>query len=125
MYAYMPIGTQKLHPLMRALPAALRVRMDALGHSQMEVSALTGVPQPQISRALSGSRKRPTPAMLELCRYASLELGKAEAASGAAREVTLLMQLLIGDSAPAAAQMKAVLRSLAPLMSDYRNRPVR
>lgn len=110
---------------MRALPAALRARMDVLGHSQIEVSEITGVPQPQISRALNGGRKRPTPAMLELCRYASLETGQLEAATGGAREVTLLMQHLIGDSAPAAAHMKALLRSLAPLMADYRRRTTR
>jgi len=110
---------------MRALPAALRARMDALGHSQIEVSERTGVPQPQISRALSGGRKRLTPAMRELCRYAELQDDGNSEVGGVALEVTALLQHLIGDSAPAAAHIRSVLRSLAPLMADYRQRTSR
>lgn len=96
--------------------------MDALGHSQIDVYEHTGVPQPQISRALKGVRKRATPAMLKLCRYALLEPDSGSAASAAVRELTGLVQHLVGDSAPAASHMKALLRSLAPLMAEYRNR---
>lgn len=113
---------ETFHPQMRALPAALRGRMTVLGHTQNEVSALTGVPQPQVSRALRGERKRLTPAMMELCRYALMDTDEAVRVGDTALEVTLLMRQLIGDSALAAAQMKAVLRSLAPLMADYRQR---
>lgn len=113
---------ETFHPQMRALPAALRGRMTVLGHTQAEVSALTGVPQPQVSRALRGERKRLTPAMTELCRYALLVTGKPAAVDDTALEVTVLMRQLIGDSALAAAHMKAVLRSLAPLMADFRKR---
>lgn len=107
---------------MRSLPAALGARMTALGHSQVDVSALTGVPQPQISRALQGTRKRLTPEMEKLCRYACLGEKESEDVGDTAREAILLMRQLIGDSTLAAAHMKAVLRSLAPLMADYRQR---
>lgn len=107
---------------MRSLPAALGARMIALGHSQIEVSAFTGVSQPQISRALKGARKRLTPDMEKLCRYALLKAEEPAVVSDAALEVTVLVRLLIGDSALAAAHMKAVLRSLAPLMTEYRQR---
>lgn len=110
---------------MRALPAALRARMESLGHTQLQVYERTGVPQPQISRALNGSRKRLTPAMLELCRYASLREAGAVVADSAAHEVTALVQHLIGNSEPAAAHMKAVLRSLAPLLAEFRERTSR
>jgi len=113
---------QSFHPLMRSLPAALGARMIALGHSQVEVSAFTGVPQPQISRALQGARKRLTPDMEKLCRYALLSAEEPEVVGDTALEVTLLMRQLIGDSTLAAAHMKAVLRSLAPLMADHRQR---
>jgi transcriptional regulator with XRE-family HTH domain len=114
-----------MHPAMRALPAALRARMDSLGHHQSDVSERTGVPQPQISRALNGERKRLTPAMRELCRYAELGEGLPLSAGETTEEVTALLQHLIGDSAPAAAHMKSVLRSLAPLMADYRRHATR
>lgn len=118
----MPKKPQSFHPLMRSLPAALGARMTALGHSQIEVSAATGVPQPQISRALRGARKRLTPDMEKLCRYALLGVDAPADVSDTALEVTLLMRQLIGDSTQAAAHMKAVLRSLAPLIADYRQR---
>lgn len=120
-YAYMPQNQQTIHPLMRALPAALRARMDALGHTQMQVYEETGVPQPQISRALTGTRKRLTPSMLTLCRYALLDPDKVSTTSAAVSDLMGLIQHLVGDSAPAAAHMKALLRSLAPLMAEYRN----
>lgn len=118
----MPKNPENFDPLMRSLPAALRARMIALGHSQLEVAALTGVPQPQISRALQGSRKRLTPEMEKLCRYACIGAKGPADVNDAALEVTLLVRQLIGDSAVAAAHVKAVLRSLAPLMADYRQR---
>ena len=96
--------------------------MTSLGHSQIEVSAITGVPQPQISRTLQGARKRLTPEMKKLCRYALLDAEDPAGGGDAALEVTLLMRQLIGDSALAAAHMKAMLRSLAPLMADFRQR---
>lgn len=107
---------------MRALPVALEARMIALGQSQIDVSAVTGVPQPQISRALKGVRKRLTPEMKKLCRYALLEVEDSTGGGDAALELALLMRQLIGDSALAAVHMKAVLRSLAPLMADCRQR---
>jgi hypothetical protein len=121
-YAHMPKRTHEIHPALRALPMALRARMDSLEHDQMDVEAATGVPQPQISRALKGVRKRLTPPMRELCRYAGLDSGSPPPASDVAQEVAILLQHMIGDSAPAAAHMKAVLRSLVPIMADYRRR---
>lgn len=118
----MPNREHSVHPVLRALPGALRARMDSLGHNQMDVEAATGVPQPQVSRALNGVRKRMTPPMRELCRYAGIGDGSSPVVSHGADEVAILLQRMIGESAPAAAHMKAVLRSLAPLMANYRRR---
>lgn len=118
----MPIKKHDKHPIMSALPGALRARMDSLGHDQMDVEAVTGVPQPQISRALNGVRKRLTPSMLKLCVYAELSDDVAQGPDAVVQELTVLLQYVIGDSASAAAHMKAVLRSLAPIMADYRRR---
>lgn len=60
--------------------------------------------------------------MIQLCRYALVDADNAVGVGDTALEATVLMRQLIGDSALAAAQMKAVLRSLAPLMADYRQR---
>lgn len=120
-YAYMPNRKHDTHAALRALPGALRARMDSLGHDQLDVEAATGVPQPQISRALNGIRKRLTPPMRELCRYAGLD-DDSPPVNAAAQELAALVQHMIGDSTAAAVHMKAVLRSLAPLMADCRRR---
>jgi hypothetical protein len=121
-YADMPKFEHKMHPALRALPSALRARMDSLGHDQLDVQMLTGVPQPQISRALNGARKRLTPPMRKLCQYAYLNDDLPPAVSDVAQEVATLVQHMVGDSAPAASHIKAVLRSLAPIVADYRRR---
>jgi hypothetical protein len=118
----MHIRKHDKHPVMSALPGALRARMDSLGHDQIDVEAATGVPQPQISRALNGTRKRLTPPMIKLCRYAELGDGVSPGPDTVVQELSVLLQHVIGDSASAAAHMKAVLRSLAPIMADYRRR---
>lgn len=115
-YAYMPIRVRQIDPRMARLPEALRERMRTLGHVQTDVSAATGVPQPQISRALAGARKRPTPPMLELCRYADVEPPDSQ---GHVRAIEVLVQQLmasVGNKPGAAQTVRGVLENLIPLV---------
>lgn len=111
-YADMPNKSQQIHPLMVRLPAALRARMEALGHTQNDVATLTGVGQPQISRVLRGERKRLSPAMTRLCRYADIEtIGREE------YELQQLFERLISSGPVAEECVRGVLRGLEPLLA--------
>jgi len=51
--------------------------MKANGHTQQDVAEIAGVAQPQISRALAARRKRLTAPMMQLCRYAGLQISSS------------------------------------------------
>jgi len=98
------------------LPAALRARMDANGHTQEDVETATGVSQPQISRALNGQRKQPTEPMLKLCQYAELKTDVEETVSLV--ELTGLLQRIVAGGPAATACAKGVLENLALLLGS-------
>lgn len=112
----MPNRKAPVHFWMTQLPAALRARMDAEGHTQKDVENATGVPQPQISRALNGRRKRPTDAMRKLCLYADLE-AERETLSGTA-ELSGLIQQVIAGGPEATECVTGILKSLMPLLGN-------
>jgi hypothetical protein len=94
--------------------------MSVNGHVQKDVEAATGVPQPQISRALNGHRKRPTEPMKKLCQYAELT-PKGENAVAMAELHGLLQDVATGG--PAAAECaKRVLEGLALLLGGATNK---
>lgn len=101
---------------MTQLPGALRARMDANGHTQKDVEMATGVPQPQISRALNGQRKRPTKAMQRLCRYAELEI--EEESTTSLVELMELLQRFVAGGPAATTCAKGVLESVALLLGN-------
>lgn len=101
---------------MTQLPSALRARMDVNGHTQKDVEAATGVPQPQISRVLNGQRKRPTEAMKRLCLYAELEAREESATSLV--ELTELLQRVVAGGPAVTACAKGVLESLTLLLGN-------
>jgi transcriptional regulator with XRE-family HTH domain len=104
---------------MSQLPGALLSRMKALGHTQDEVSSITGVGQSQISRVINRRRKRLTSDMRKLCQYAELkDLSGDESIDLGALNV-LLYRLTSGDPT-ATACVRDVLTSLAPLIERNR-----
>lgn len=105
-----------MNPLMARLPAALRERMQANRHTQSDVEAATGVPQPQISRALKGLRKRPTEPMQKLCQYAFIE--NDDSGRPTLAELSALLHKIVGGHPAAAECVKGVLQSLAPLLTS-------
>ena len=121
-YAFMPNKPAATDPLMARLPAALRERMHANGHTQIDVEKLTGVPQPQISKALKGVRKRSTEPMRRLCRYAAI--GAKDDAPHTAELVELLQQVVA--SGPATAEcVRGILQNLAALSAARTDKPGR
>ncbi len=110
----MPNKPAKVDPLMARLPAALRERMQANNHTQKDVEKATAVPQPQISKALKGLRKRPTEPMLKLCQYASIA---APIDAPSAAELSDLLQKVVASSPATAECVRGILESLANLTS--------
>lgn len=119
-YAFMPNKLTPIHPWIAQLPAALRARMDANEHTQKDVEYATGVPQPQISRALNGQRKRPTEAMRKLCRYAELKVEGKDAPPMA--ELVGLLQRVVAGGPAATICAKGVLENLAWLLGNSAKR---
>lgn len=89
--------------------------MKQLGHVQDDVFKATGVPQPQISRALAGRRKRLTEPMRALCRYACIDV-EDSATQASSDDLVQLVRDLAGDSPAAASALRGVLSSIAPLL---------
>lgn len=100
---------------MLRLPEALRGRMHAQKHTQSDVCAATGVPQPQISKVLKGQRKRLTASMRALCLYADLDVAQEQ--PPALGELAQLLQTLVDGNPAVANCVKGVLQSLAPLVA--------
>jgi hypothetical protein len=111
----MPVKPSKQHPALRILASALAARMKLLDHTQDDVFKETGVPQPQISRALAGRRKRLTEPMRALCVYACIETEKT-GQRASSDELIELVRELAGDSPAAASALHGVLSSIAPLL---------
>lgn len=104
---------------MAAIRTAVRTQMRRKNHAQQAVSSLTGVTQSQISRVLSGQRKRVTPAVILLCQYAEFEIERLPAALAAERQLSQVLRGAIGDNVAAAAVVARVLEALAPVLRAY------
>lgn len=103
---------------MAQLPAALKARMHRKGHIQEDVEAITGVSQPQISKALKGRRKRLTEPMRRLCQYASIEIRDEAPAD---LELARLLQQVIEVSPAAAECVRDILRGLVTLLESHKD----
>src|SRR5690606_11367815 len=97
----------------------LSARMKADGLSQLALAERLSVSQPQISRALAGQRKRLTPQMQKLCRYAGL-LAEEHFVEARHEKLNTLLRELVGDSAPAAKLVEGVMLSLVPIVDKLR-----
>mgnify|MGYP001276648901 CR=1 FL=1 len=103
-------------PFLLELRAAVQATMQERGHTQIQVSTKTGMPQSQISRFLGGEGKRMTQHLHSLCVYADLYPNPHESPSGADEELSQLLREVIGDNARAAQAMLEVVKALAPAL---------
>lgn len=117
----MPVQTSEMHIVKRELPLALRARMESDGLTQIMLSRRLSVSQPEISRALSGKRKRMTQSMRRLCIYAGLIGAEHEDAETLLR-LNALVAEIVGGSDEAARIVERTLLSLAPAIAALRNR---
>lgn len=101
------------------IQAALRAAMERNGHSQPDVSKVTGVSQSNISRLLAGQRKRVTGSVRKLCQYAGLDAKGAASEPDAQRRLSQAVRQAIGDNPHAALALASVIDSLAPLLRTF------
>lgn len=94
--------------------------MERNGHSQPEVSKVTGVSQSNISRLLAGERKRVTECVKKLCHYAGVDAETDAPTMDAHRRLSQALRGAIGDNPQAALALASVIESLAPLLRSYR-----
>ena len=107
-------------PRVLALESALHHQMEALGDTQEAAAAKAEVSQSEISRVLTGQRKRFTPAISRLCQYAKLDVGNNEATETAHDQLSQTVRKAIGDNAAAALALSQIVESLAPLLRAYK-----
>lgn len=108
--------THSTNPHLLDLRVALREAMRVRGHTQLDVSRLTGMPQSQISRFLRGGGKRLTPHLSALCTYADFDPETHSMGADANSELSQLLREVIGDNAAAAQALLVVVKALAPAL---------
>ena len=108
---------------MSDIQIALREAMERNGHSQPDVSKVTGVSQSNISRVLSGQRKRVTASVRRLCQYAGLNAEYGAPEPDAQRRLSQAVRGAIGDNPHAALALASVIDSLAPLLRAFKPAP--
>lgn len=89
-------------------------------HTQEDVSRDTGVSQSNISRVLSGRRKRISPSALKLCQYAEIAMLASDPVVAARDRLDEVVLRAIGDNPEAAIALANVIESLAPLLRSCR-----
>jgi len=87
--------------------------------TETKLSELTGIAQPQISKLLSGMRKRWSAPIAELCQYAKISIPVASSPSAADQRLSRALRQALGNhDDPRAAEILArVIEALAPAMT--------
>jgi len=92
--------------------------MEQHGHQQKDVMRLSKQSQPQVSKFLAGHRHRVTPSVVEICRYAGIDV---ETESGSLASPVPLSQSVrqVLEHNPRAAELVArVIEALMPVLSN-------
>lgn len=118
-YASMPNRRHPSDPRIDPIREAVERQMKRHGHSQPRVSELTGVSQSNISRLLSGQRKRVTSPVRALCQYAEFDPNSTAQFAEVERRLSQVLRGAIGDNAAAAAALTKILEALAPVLRTY------
>lgn len=85
---------------------------------QEQLAYALGIKQSQVSRFLSGQRKRITPTIQRICQYADVELSSASVVSPAHERVSQTMRRVLGDNRHAADLLAQIVEAVAPLLTQ-------
>lgn len=87
------------------------------GHTQKDVEAATGVRQSQISKFLSGQRRRLTPDVERLFQYAGIGMPVPEVPAAELARLSRTVRRLVGNNTRRAALLTRVIESLGPALA--------
>jgi transcriptional regulator with XRE-family HTH domain len=113
----MPAKALDIDPRMEAAIPRLRARMAERGHTQKDVEAATGVGQSQISKFLSGQRRRLTPDIERLFQYAGIGMPVPEAPAAELARLSRTVRRLVGNNTRRAVLLTRVIESLGPALA--------
>lgn len=90
--------------------------MDARGHQQKDVVSATGLTQPQVSKVLSGERRRVTATVRAICQYAGIDLDAACDFGPDCLPLSQSARRLLEDNPAAAAVVAHIVDVLVPAL---------
>jgi len=109
-------NTHKTDPRLALLRAVLPQRMSALDHTQEQAAQKAGVTQADVSRVLSGQKRRFTPPIAKLCQYAEIDPTSLGDPQRAHDRLSQSVSWAIGDNPAAALVLSYIVDSIAPLI---------
>jgi hypothetical protein len=116
----MPRSPLKLDPRIERIRAALRDYVLAVRGRQMSIEKATGVKQYTISRFISGRRRKLSPAIEAVCKYAEIETDSGIGKDGDNARLKAALSK-VWDGRPETAELIAVLiESLGPILLALR-----
>jgi hypothetical protein len=114
----MPVGRQPTDPrLLAAVPQVLAY-MAMQGHQQKDVMRLSKQSQPQVSKFLSGQRRRVTTAVRQICRYAGIDLELASVRTEPTLPLSQSARQVLEDNPRAAEAVARVIEALVPVLAQ-------
>jgi transcriptional regulator with XRE-family HTH domain len=90
--------------------------MDEHGHQQKDVIKATGLTQPQVSKVLSGERRRITTTVRAICQYAGFDVDAAYAPDAEGLPLSQSARRLLEDNPAAAAVVARIVDVLLPAL---------
>lgn len=118
MYSVMPSIPRPTDPRIAAVLPRVLAYMEAHNHRQCDVVRLTGQSQPQVSKFLTGRRRRATSAVYAICQYAGIELDRESPSTMGALPLSQSARRLLKDNPQAAVIVTLVVESLVPALSS-------
>lgn len=118
----MPINSSSSELRMARARAAIQHYIDANGLTLSELAALSGVAQPQISKILTGVRKRWSSDIEKLCQYAKIDIPSSRPAIASEQRLSRALRRALGnlDDARAMDIMTRVVEALTPALAALR-----
>ena len=117
-YANMQNRTHQVDPFLATLRHAVEAKMTACGHKQRDVIAATGIGQSLMSRFMAGGRKRMSPRLYPLCKYAELSTSSHKPLPATEAALSQVVREAIGDNPAAATALIRIVEALVPVLSQ-------
>lgn len=117
-YADMPNRAHVTDPRLGPARAAVMAFLSSQSMKQEELAFALKIEQSQVSRFLSGQRKRITPTIRRICQYAGFELSPASAAPSAQERVSQTMRQVLGINPQAADLLAQIVEAVGPLLAQ-------